>query len=77
MLQSTFIEKFSTKKVKKNNGELPQYYVITVPMDITASPQVVFVSITANLLIFGSLTLAVVEHLFIWNKFGYVFKEFS
>ena len=27
VLQSTFIEDFLTKKVKKNNGELPQYYV--------------------------------------------------
>ena len=58
MLQSTFIEKFSTKKVKKNNGELPQYYVITVPMEITASPQVVSMSIKAKLLIFVSLTVS-------------------
>ncbi|MEG0167860.1 MAG: recombinase family protein, partial [Ruthenibacterium sp.] len=27
VLQSTFVEDFLTKKVKKNNGELPQYYV--------------------------------------------------
>ncbi|MDD4493981.1 MAG: recombinase family protein [Eubacteriales bacterium] len=27
VLQSTFVEDFLTKKVKKNNGELPQFYV--------------------------------------------------
>lgn len=27
VLQSTFVEDYLTKKVKKNNGELPQYYV--------------------------------------------------
>ena len=27
ILQSTFVEDFLTKKVKKNNGELPQYYI--------------------------------------------------